>query len=742
MRRILTVWFVVMLFPSATISFAEVPVIEVPPENPISEEKRLLGKVLFWDEQLSSDNTVACGTCHIPSAGGADPRIALHPGADLTLFSDDDVLGSFGVVKRDEFNQPVIDPVFGTEQQVTGRSAPAFFMGIFAESNFWDGRAGPQLFDPLTPETLVISDHGSLENQALGPILSSVEMAHQARTWQQVTDKLLQATPLALASNIPSDVVLGLSESSTYPLLFAAAFGDENITPVRIAMAIASYERTLIPDQSPWDLYVAGDDAAMTAQQIEGWELWEQETVCGNCHKPPLFTDNQFYNIGLRPGEEDSGRQQVTGVSDDFGRFKTPSLRNSGLKKSLMHVGWITGVQDAVDFYNAETNDTGHHQFTADQSSIPTQNGDGVDYDTLSMFGASAERQAIIVDFMANALTDPRVAAETFPFDRPTLKSERIQNADLSSELKMLTYNVSSADWTSVRADQVAEVIRTINADVVGVQEALNDQQDDLESRLSDIYDFHRFGEDNNDPILVKKGLFTLIKSAEVATSVDCGSTRYLNYLILELVQSEHWLAFYNQHFCATVGGSNIEENQQQAIELINLVADNLLLYPSSNIVVGDFNAAASSDTVQFLIESQSLPNGATNPLFLDDSWQTAFNGSADKPVPIDWIFHTPYNVIVNAADVFENELTDIASDHLPLTVMVQLSYTYVVANVDESVEEDAEEDAEEGEEDTNTSEQVPDSSEGSSGGSISFLVLFLLAIFARRGHSLRHKDW
>ncbi|OUR98018.1 hypothetical protein A9Q81_12205 [Gammaproteobacteria bacterium 42_54_T18] len=711
MRRILTVWFVVMLFPSATISFAEVPVLEVPPENPISEEKRLLGKVLFWDEQLSSDNTVACGTCHIPSAGGADPRIAVHPGADLMLFSDDDVLGSFGVVKRDEFNQPVIDSVFGTEQQVTGRSAPAFFMGIFAESNFWDGRAGPQLFDPLTPETLVISDHGSLENQALGPILSSVEMAHQARTWQQVTDKLLQATPLALASNVPSDVMLGLFESPTYQLLFAAAFGDENITPVRIAMAIASYERTLIPDQSPWDLYVAGD-AAMTAQQIEGWELWEQETVCDNCHKPPLFTDSQFYNIGLRPGEEDSGRQQVT------------------------------GVQDAVDFYNAETNDTGHHQFTADQSSIPTQNGDGVDYDTLSMFGASAEKQAVIVDFMANALTDPRVAAETFPFDRPTLKSERIQNTDLSSELKMLTYNVSSADWTSVRADQVAEVIRSINADVVGVQEAMNDQQDDLESRLADVYDFYRFGVDNSDPIFVKKGLFTLIKSGEVATTVDCGSTRYLNYLILELVQSEHWLAFYNQHFCATVGGSNIEENQQQAIELINLVADNLLLYPASNIIVGDFNAAVSSDTVQFLIESQSLPNGAINPLFLDDSWQTALNDSADKPVPIDWIFHTPYNVIVNAADVFENELTDVASDHLPLTAMVQISYTYVVANVDESVEDGAEEGAEEGEEDTNTSEEVPDSSEGSSGGSLSLLVLFLLAIFVRRGHSLRHKDW
>ncbi len=46
------------------------------PENPITEQKSVLGKILFWDEQLSSDDTVACGTCHIPAAGGADPRLA------------------------------------------------------------------------------------------------------------------------------------------------------------------------------------------------------------------------------------------------------------------------------------------------------------------------------------------------------------------------------------------------------------------------------------------------------------------------------------------------------------------------------------------------------------------------------------------------------------------------------------------------------------------------------------------
>src|SRR5690606_12821291 len=58
------------------------PPVPVPAENPMTEEKRILGKILFWDEQLSSDGTTACGTCHRPAVGGIDPREALHPGPD------------------------------------------------------------------------------------------------------------------------------------------------------------------------------------------------------------------------------------------------------------------------------------------------------------------------------------------------------------------------------------------------------------------------------------------------------------------------------------------------------------------------------------------------------------------------------------------------------------------------------------------------------------------------------------
>ena len=57
---------------------AQVP-IYVPAENPLTPEKVVLGKILFWDEQLSSDDSTACGTCHQPAFGGSDPRAARSP---------------------------------------------------------------------------------------------------------------------------------------------------------------------------------------------------------------------------------------------------------------------------------------------------------------------------------------------------------------------------------------------------------------------------------------------------------------------------------------------------------------------------------------------------------------------------------------------------------------------------------------------------------------------------------------
>ncbi len=392
------------------------PPVPVPSQNPVTEAKRVLGKILFWDEQLSSDDTMACGTCHIPSAGGADPRQGVNPGADGVFGTADDVLGSPGVVHRDASGAVVDDPVFGTAPQVTGRAAPSFFANLHAPELFWDGRASSTFVDPADGTTVLIATGGALESQAVGPILSSVEMATDGRSWADVTAKLEIVRPLRLADDLPPDVAAAIDAAGSYPALFAAAFGDGAITPARIGFAIATYERTLVPDQTPWDLFIAGQNNAMTAQEIRGWNAFRGNGArCDDCHRPPLFTNNDFLNLGLRPADEDEGRLTVSGLAEDFGDMKMPGLRNVGLRASLMHTGTITGVPDALDFYLQAR---GHRFFTDDQDGIPP---DGA---ALATIRIPPDARADIIAFLSTGLTDPRAAAEEFPFDRPTLASE------------------------------------------------------------------------------------------------------------------------------------------------------------------------------------------------------------------------------------------------------------------------------------------------------------------------------
>lgn len=386
--------------------YAQLPSVPYPTENPFSEEKRILGKILFWDEQLSTDNTMACGTCHMPSVNGADKRQALFPGYDNTLNTKDDTLGSPGVVLRNPNGQPVKHPIFNLAPQATGRTAQPFFLGIWANSNFWDGRAQSQFIDPDTGK-IAIKQGGALENQALGPLMSTVEMAKQGQTAEEVSFKLQQSAPLALASNFTPDIEKALATFSTYPSLFQNAFGDSTITLKRIAFAIATYERTLIADQTPWDEMVKNNKPLPYIENL-GWEFFKQHE-CNSCHKPPLFTDNKFYNIGIQGQNADAGHQIISLDDKDIGAMKVPSLRNTGLKINYMHTGNFHTLEDVIDAY-AEV------PFKNIASKLP--NGEEYNFQFTEM-----QRRALIA-FLSQSLTDPRVKSETFPFDRPTLQWE------------------------------------------------------------------------------------------------------------------------------------------------------------------------------------------------------------------------------------------------------------------------------------------------------------------------------
>ena len=383
----------------------------IPSQNPQTAEKAVLGKMLFWDEQLSSDGTMACGTCHMPGHGGSDPRAegpALNPGPDGVFLTPDDVFGSPAMHGSNAFGHFVEDADFGFGAKATDRYTPSMVAAAYFPELFWDGSASGTFVDPLTG-SVVIPQGGALESQSLQPILSDVEMAWSGRSWSDVTGRLAAAEPMAMATDLTPDMASALASNGSYPALFDAAFGSTEITPVRIAFALAAYQRTLIPDQSKFDR-VMRNQANFTPQENNGFGAFRSPgSRCNQCHSGSLFSDGQYHNLGLRPISEDDGRRGVTGLFSDRGRFKTPSLRNVDLRGRFFHTGapGIDNLNDVMVFYNNDGGPFG-------------QNKDPL----LNNLNVPGNVRPDLVAFL-RTLTDPRVANETAPFDRPTLWSER-----------------------------------------------------------------------------------------------------------------------------------------------------------------------------------------------------------------------------------------------------------------------------------------------------------------------------
>jgi prepilin-type processing-associated H-X9-DG protein len=385
----------------------------VPPGNPITAAKAFLGKTLFWDEQLSSTRTVACGSCHFATNGGSDLRTSdsarsTNPGADAVLNTADDVFGSPGVPSNNVDGSYNWSTTYGFAEQVTGRKSKSYVDAGYANVLFWDGRASGTFTDPISG-AVVLQNGAALESQVLGPPVNSSEMAHTLRDWNNVASRVAASKPLALSPSIPA----GLNEwigGRSYPELFLEVFGSLEVTPARIAMAIATFERTVYSDRTPFDSAVS-QITPLTPAESRGQGVFNQSR-CNLCHAGTLLSDNQFHNIGLRPQTEDPGRFAVTGNQNNLGEFRTPSLRNVALRAPYMHNGRLATLTDVVEFYN--------------------RGGDfdapNIDRNRIRPLNLSPQQKADLIAFLSRPLTDPRVAAATTPFDRPTLyfESQRV----------------------------------------------------------------------------------------------------------------------------------------------------------------------------------------------------------------------------------------------------------------------------------------------------------------------------
>jgi len=443
-----------------------------------------LGKALFWDVQQGGDGQTSCASCHF-QAGTDNRRInTMHPGVNGTFDSGgvsgpgqtwngsstgrkDDRIGSQGVVgttfvavdsnptnAADICTADQSAPFFAN-RRVTGRNAPSVIGAVFMRDNFWDGRAnnrfnGKNPFGNTgnnTEGSFVNISNASLASQAVGPPNNDVEMSCAGRAFNgagSLAAKMLARMPLGLQLVSPTDSVLGaLSRSpanglnATYTQMISDAFGSALAADAlnqfsRIyGQAVQAYEATLIPDQTPFDSFLAGNTSALTPTQQQGWNAFKGSAGCLPCHAGSelsdatagfaaangLFNidggDQGFHNIGVSRTSDDLGRGgtgpggvawSVSGSSFDRGAFKTPSLRNLKLTAPYFHNGSVATIADAVAAYSG--------------SAIFFSNAELASQMRDSDVGGDKDA---IVDFLTNAVTDCRVEKRRAPFDHPSL---------------------------------------------------------------------------------------------------------------------------------------------------------------------------------------------------------------------------------------------------------------------------------------------------------------------------------
>jgi cytochrome c peroxidase len=197
------------------------------------------------------------------------------------------------------------------------RQAPTVINRVFSAAQFWDGRSA------------------SLEEQAMGPIMNPVEMGNS--NMEVVVDRL--------------------KSDPSYVAEFKAAFpSDGAVTPGNVGKALASFERTVMSGNSPYDRFMAGDRNAMSEAAQRGMKIFTDENKgnCVTCHASFNFTDENYNNIGvgMAAREPDMGRYKVTGLQGHEGAFKTPTLREVAHTAPYMHDGSEKTLEDVVAFYN------------------------------------------------------------------------------------------------------------------------------------------------------------------------------------------------------------------------------------------------------------------------------------------------------------------------------------------------------------------------------------------------------
>jgi len=276
--------------------------------NPMTRAKIELGRQLYFDTRLSSNNTVSCASCHHPDHGYAKET-------------------QFGV---------------GVDNQMGGRNSPVSYNRILSRAQFWDGRAP------------------SLEAQAVGPIANPIEMGN--------THEKAVATLAAIPGyKLQFEKIFGDGGTTIDNVGKAiAAFERAIVTGPspydyyeRVVPFLKLTEEDFADDaelKAEYEAKLAASKAhPMSDSAIRGKDLFFSERInCAHCHVGANFADELYHNlgIGMDKAEPDLGRFNVTKDEKDKGAFKTPTTRNVALTPPYMHDGSLKTLLEVVEHYN------------------------------------------------------------------------------------------------------------------------------------------------------------------------------------------------------------------------------------------------------------------------------------------------------------------------------------------------------------------------------------------------------
>ena len=336
-----------------------------------------LGRLLFFDKILSGNLNISCASCHHPFAGTGD-------GLSLPVGEGGNGLG----VTRDTGHGSG-----AIHQRVPRNAPPVFNLGAREFTRmFHDGRVEE---DPLefsgfrspAGDQLPAGLDNVLAAQAMFPVTSATEMAGQ--TGENELADAAAVNRLAGPGGVWNLIAENLRAIPVYVELFRAAFPGEiqaaaDIRFVHAANAIAAFEASAWRfDNSPFDRYLRGDHQAMSTRARNGMNLFYGKAGCGSCHRGTFQTDHDFHSIampqigpgkgdnpvGFSDGNDDFGRERVTGERRDRFRFRTPSLRNIALSPPYGHSGAYDSLEDVVRHHLDTVRSL--HAFDTSQAMLP-----------------------------------------------------------------------------------------------------------------------------------------------------------------------------------------------------------------------------------------------------------------------------------------------------------------------------------------------------------------------------------